>query len=195
MALLPSRMADRQFRYSQWTKIGTYAYGSLNHYYALTFALGDLPNAQETEFAALYKQYRIDRVTVKFVPYCTNNTAGDWMGNPTDSSVTHQSLVSVAIDYDDNVAPTNEAAVLEYENVQLHPAIGQPWEIAFVPRAKLDTNNVNSVTVPSPWIDTGNTGVAHYGLKVCVPQIGGDVETVEGIHVYVRYDVTFRMVH
>jgi len=194
-ALLPARMADRQFHYSQWTKLGNYGFGSINHYYAMTFALADLPNAQESEFAAIYKQYRIDRVTVKFVPYCTTVTGGDWMANPADAAVVHQSLVSVAVDYNDNVAPANEAAVLEYENVQLHPSFGQPWEISLVPRAKLDTNNVNSVPVASPWIDTANTGVTHYGLKLCVPQIGGDVETVEGLHAYVRYDVTFRTVH
>lgn len=169
--------------------------GNIAHYYALTFAASDLPNTQETTLAALYNQYRIDRITVRFLPLVTNNTAGDWMANPLDAAVTHQSLTSVAICYDDAVAPANEAEVLEYENVTLHPTMGQPWEVSFVPRMKLDTNTVNSVPMSGVWLDTGNLGVTHFGIKVCVPTIAGDVESVEGIFLYARYDISFRQIH
>ncbi len=189
------RSAERIVKYSVWTKLGGYAGGSINHYYAWTFALADLPGSLESHLASIYKMYRLDRVTVKMVPDCTAVTAADWLGAPATFPVVRQSMTSLAIDFDDNIAPVSEADVLRYESCVLHPTFGPTWEVAFEPRAKLDTSNINSVPVKSPWIDTGNTGVTHFGVKVCVPAIGGAVDGVEIGSVYVRYEISLKTVH
>jgi len=192
---LPGRIAERTFKYSIWTKLGTVAMGNLAHTYSFTFAIADLPDTQEVSFAEIYKMYRIDRITCKFVPVVTNVTGSDWRGSNPPGPVVHQSLTSAAVQFNDSVTPANESEVLGYENVALHPTFGQPWELSFIPRAKLDTNNVNSIPVASPWIDTANLGVAHYGLKICVADIGGYEETTLGAALYVRYDLSFKTVH
>ncbi len=180
----------RTHRFSQWTKLGTIPSGSLNHYLAFSFALSDLPGAQETEFAAIFRSYRINRITVKFCPLANVATAQDWL----QTGNTCNSMTSVAVCPNDDVVPGSEAEVLQFENVTLHPTIGQPWDVSFTPCAKVDTNNLNSMPVPAPWIDTGNVGVKHYGIKVCVPQTFGTQESIGLISMYVKYDIEFRTV-
>lgn len=186
---------DNILNVKQWCRGGTLAYGNTDHFYALTFALSDLPGTQESQFAAIYQQYRINRVTVRFVPFVTNVTYSDLIGTAPPMPVAHNSVVTTAVCYDDNVVPAAETELLEYQNCAMHNACGEPWEVSLNPKAKLDTSNVNSVPMTGLWLDTANLGVIHYGLKVSVRQTGGFSESIEGIYLYVRYDVSFRVIH
>lgn len=167
--------------------------GVINHYYGFSFALSDLPSTKETEIHTLFRQYRIDRVTLRFVPTCGVNTAGDWMGPSAYNPITFNSLTSIAICYDDDAAPASEADVLRYENVQLHPTMGQPWQISLVPRVKLDGNTINAYPMMGgQWVDTAMWSAKHYGVKICVPSIGGAADNELGFHLYVKYDYSLR---
>ncbi len=163
--------------------------GNLATGYAFTFAATDLPGAQDSEFASIFRMYRIDQVDVMFCPVATCVTAEDLVTGGRFTQMT-----SVAICYDDNLAPATESDVLQYENCTLHPTIGAPWTVSLKPRAKLDTNNINSIPIESPWIDTGNLTVAHHGIKVWNPIIGGANAAQTGIEMYVRYHMSFRTV-
>jgi len=163
--------------------------GNVASGYAFSFALSDLAGAQESEFASIFRMYRIDEISVLFSPYATCVTAEDLV---TGSRFTQ--MTSVAICYDDVLAPAAESDVLQYENVSLHPTIGQPWTVTLKPRAKLDSNNINSIPIESPWVDTGNLSVAHYGIKIWNPIIGGPNAAQSGINMYVRFKISFRTV-
>ncbi len=157
--------------------------------YAFNFALTDLPAAQETEFQNLFRMYRIDRIDVMFCPKVSTATIGDWV-----APVGFTGMTSVAICYDDVVAPVAETDVLQFENATLHPTLGSPWTVSLKPRAKLDANNINSVPIESPWLDTANLSVQHYGIKIWNPIVGTGVAAYVGIDIYARYHLSFRTV-
>lgn len=193
IACVPRSMKDQVHRFQTWTKLGTYNVGSVNHYYGFLFSLSDLPSTKETDVFALFRQYRINRVTLKFVPLMNVNTAGDWLGPDTYNAMTFNSMTSCAICYDDAGAPTSENDVLRYQNVTLHPTMGKPWEISFSPKVKLDGDNLNRFpAMGGQWIDTASPTAPHYGLKVCIPSVGGGAENDLGIHIYCKYDYSLR---
>lgn len=185
-------LASRVHNFAIWTKFITMNVGNTNKYYAFTFALSDLPTDTEVQFQNLFRMYRIDRIDLSFRPKMRTVTASDWVLPAGPAAF--NSTTSVAICYDDAVAPASENDVLSFENATLHQTIGEPWTVSFRPRAKLDTNNVNSVPLESPWIDTANVGVSHYGVKICVPLIGGPNQDESGIDIYARYHLSFRTV-
>ncbi len=182
-------LASRIHSFKQWTKFGSMNLGNVATGYAFNFALTDLPGAQETEFQALFRMYRIDKVDVMFVPKASSATIGDWM-----SPVVFSGVTSVAVCYDDVVAPAAETDVLQFENVSIHRSVGDPWTVSFKPRAKFDTNNINSAPVESPWLDTANLAVAHYGIKIWNTILGGSVAAYAGIDMYACYHISFRTV-
>jgi hypothetical protein len=73
-----------------------------------------------------------------------------------------------AVDYDDANTPTF-AALSQYSNVSDNGRTEGCYKV-FVPHMAIGVSNNSSLSssrnVPSSWIDSANTGVAHYGIKV-----------------------------
>lgn len=121
-----------------------------------TIALNQLPNSNE--FTSLYDQYRINGVSVRFVPRTSVSAlAAGERGN----------FYSV-IDYDDSVLPTSVNEMFERPNCKrttstsvhkryFKPAIAVPMyktAVAFGYGPKWKT-----------WIDISNPEVPHYAIK------------------------------
>lgn len=124
--------------------------------YAFNFMLSYLPSY--TEFTALYDQYQIAQVEVRFVPTAVTATALDQM----------QGFTALAVDYDDSVTPANIDTLLQYGSC----AVFSPTkEIMFRlrPRAALAAYSgafTSYANLGNMWIDVGSPSVQHYGLKV-----------------------------
>lgn len=120
------------------------------------FNLATVPNA--SEFTTLFDQYRIKQVTVTFLPnYIQANVP-----------------LYTALDYDDALTPPTLLSVFEKDTCRISEA-NQVVERTFNPRAlrEVYATPVTSgyETAVSPWLDTQNDTVPHYGLKYFIAQL------------------------
>jgi len=120
-----------------------------------TFNLASVPNS--ADFINTFDQYKIAQVRFKIV--CTQYSS--------------QAPVYTALDYDDAGTPTL-ANMLEKDTLRIsNSAI--VTERVFNPRVLQEVYNSPTTsgyaTVISPWLDTANSGVPHYGLKLYLPAI------------------------
>jgi len=117
-----------------------------------TFILSNLPDY--TDFTALFDQYCIIRVDLKFMPQTTEN----------NSTATPGSLLTV-VDHDDSASITSSQSY-EYESlVATNCTKGQIRTV--YPRVAIATYSgaFTSFANQRAWIDCGSPGVIHYGLK------------------------------
>jgi hypothetical protein len=137
------------------TFIFTYDAGSISAAVAGTsgsysIALSSFPTA--TLFAGFFDTYRIKQVKIMFNPISSVLTTGT------------TPPITTAIDYDDASASVN---LSDRDTAQTVPA-GSYFERIFIPRAAnaLYAGTFTSFgQLESPWIDSANAGVLHYGLK------------------------------
>lgn len=125
-----------------------------------SFTLGDLPDV--TDFTALYDQYKILGIKVEWLPRGNN------------SDIQAQNSISrffSVIDRDDDNGPASIDQLTQYESckmtntTQTHKRYFRPSIRVEVPLASGGTG----FAIKGPtWIDTTNTNVKHYGLKVGV---------------------------
>lgn len=121
--------------------------------FAFGFALANLPNS--SDFTSLFDSYRIDRI---------------------DAAVlggSNQLQLYAAVDYDDAVAPTGIAEMLERQNVQVKAITVnsiQQYRVTFVPRMPIEgsTGAGPQMAPVGTWIDTADPTVEHYGLKIWI---------------------------
>ncbi len=115
-----------------------------------SFSLSNLSNS--TDFSNLFDQYRISQITVSFIPnYIQANVP-----------------LYTAFDYDDASTPPNLLVMFEKESCRISEA-NQIVERTFNPRVLrevyVSTVSTGYETAISPWIDSQNDTVQHYGFK------------------------------
>jgi len=111
-----------------------------------------------TEFTALYDQYQIAQVDLRFVP--TVMTA-----SPLDPL---QGFIVLAVDYDDATTPANIDALYQYGSAAVFPA-NKEIRFSLRPRAALAAYSgafTSYANFGNMWIDVASPSVQHYGLKV-----------------------------
>jgi len=126
----------------------------------LSFQLSNFANV--SNYTAVFDQYRIMQVSVKFIP--TNTTTSS--GSPGVGGVLY-----TVIDYDDQNTPTNLTTMLSYDSLAVTPP-GQIEERTINPRlavaaysgAFTSFANLSNQT----WIDAASSSVQYYGLKYYV---------------------------
>ena len=95
-----------------------------------------------------------------------------------------------AIDFNDNVAPTGQAELLEYGTCQQH-FMDRPRKVSFVPRIKIGgTDVVTPSIVPvmemaPQWLSTDQAKIGHYGLKWAFSPTLQQVDTVVNVYIEV----------
>ena len=176
-----------------------------NNLFALTFSIaqvnaylngavfGTFPMGNMAEYQALFDEYRLDEVSLKFV-YSANSTS------PTTSGVMPNILF--ARDYTD-AGGTSLAQIQQYPDCQsLQFVAGKPHTISLKPRVRLSVLAAGGATTVS--LDAGKkfmsftdgtapTTVEHFGLKgVFDNQLTGPALYNGYITVYPTYYVTFR---
>jgi hypothetical protein len=137
---------------------------------------------QFSSFAAVFDQYKIDRIEAWLMPYGTGTVAG------------YNSLgkMYTVVDYDDTNLPSSIAALQQYENCTTsrftdgHYINFQP-HIASAAYGGAFTQFLNE---PSRWIDCASTGTFHYGMKMALDNTnsGSDVK----VDMFTRIHVSFR---
>jgi hypothetical protein len=127
---------------------------------ALAFALSDLPSA--SDFTSLFDQWKIQQVTVKFMPASL----------PSNSNAFHLPPLYTVVDYDDNVLPTSIATLQQYSSLQVIPSATVTHCRTLTPRLATSvfgngvlTNYANARL----WCDSAYPSVAWYGLKYGLP--------------------------
>jgi len=152
--------------------------------------LADFPNY--AEFTALFDAYRIRRLTYSFYPARGNVGQADGSTGPQPVVET----LTTAIDFNDNVAPTGQAELLEYGTCQQH-FMDRPRKVSFVPRIKIGgTDVVTPAIVPvmemaPQWLSTDQPKIGHYGLKWAFSPTLQQSDTV--VNVYIEAEIEFKL--
>lgn len=131
------------------TTVGSGASGGL------TFNLLQLPNP--SDFTLLFDQYRIVQITVVVVP----------------TGIQQQVPVYTAFDYDDSTVPGSPVVLLEKETLRISSS-NLISERTFSPTVLRVTagpspTSVISETATSPWLDSAENGIPHFGFKYFIP--------------------------
>jgi hypothetical protein len=137
------------------------AQASANTYFALAFNLYDL--AQVANWTALFDQYRIDKVEVKFQSQGTNVDLHTYVTLNAENPA-----IWMVLDFDDNTTPTSLAQILEYDNVEVTES-GSGFFATVYPSLTPSVYSAGAFSgyavERAGWIDCANTAVPHYGLK------------------------------
>lgn len=163
------------FKRTLYTSIQINPFNGIVHYgnigagigAAGSFNLGELPNS--AEFTALFDQYRICAVKMKFV-YSNNVSQGSSVGN----TATNLPNLYTVLDKDDGTPFTTIAQMTESDTFKVsrldrvvtrfirpRPATAV-YQGAFTGYAQQISN---------PWIDAGTPAVQYYGIKWAVDPI------------------------
>lgn len=123
------------------------------------FAFSDLP--QSGSFSALFDQYKIDWIVIKFMP----------RGNMNQASATNNQIMGTyltAIDLDDTANISTEDALRQFVTCQEYEMY-QPHTRQFKPHVAIAAYGGSVFTsfanAGNQWIDFANTGVPHYGCR------------------------------
>ncbi len=152
--------------------------------YSYQLALSDLNEV--ASFTSIYDQYRIDRVQVNVMPVT--------LPNNTSLTALPYAFCAIVTDYDDSATLASFALALNYQNCRVIGP-GQGHSRTIIPHTNLagfDGATAYAISKPAPWIDCANTGVTHYGIKICVKQSTSTF--VSGWYVWMTYQVSFRRV-
>jgi len=147
---------------------------------AFQFALSDLPGY--TDFN-IYDQYRIKRIDVMFVPTMTVNTS---YYNAAD--VEHGlPVIHTCSDYDDAVVPTL-SEVLQHASCVTHGPFNKMITSTITPRVSTALYQgafTGYGQLQDQWINTGSSGVQHFGLKYAV--VGASGSSYNNMYIYAKF--------
>ncbi len=159
-------------------------------YFAIAFQLSDL--TQSTTLAALFDQYRIEKVKVHFKSrnnaVSVFNTASPNGGVPTGYLV---------VDRDDGTALTSMSDPLQYDNVVSFNG-EEDSTVELVPSITPAVYSGGAfsgyTTAPSTshWIDIANTSIPAYGIKGAVGPLSASVTSSWVWDITAEYIVSFR---
>lgn len=163
-----NRIARQVHSYKRIVNLGTYvasqspATGYAPAKGAFSFNMNLVPNA--AEYSALYDQYKINGVSLRFIPK-TNQFQGGTSG--TQNALGYGQVITV-LDYDDSGTPISKDALLEFGSAkvsrsnQIHKRYFKPkmLNLAFI------NAGTNGYSVgPARWLDWNQSTVEHYGVK------------------------------
>ena len=98
--------------------------------------------------------------------------------------------------FNDNVAPTSQAELLEYGTAQQH-FMDRPRKVSFVPKIKMGgTDIVASSIVPviesrPLFLSTNQAKIGHYGLRWAFSPTLQQTDTV--VNVYIEAEIEFKL--
>lgn len=149
---------------------------------SLQFTLSSLNSA--AEYVNLFDFYRIDKVTVHFIPRINESV-------PT--AALSDANLFIYIDYDDSVAPVSNTTMYQQDNLIISE-FNKRKSITFVPRILYDASSptgASSVSAKPQWIDCAQQDVRHFGIKFGAQAIppGGNTQRWD---IYVDYYLSFK---
>jgi len=162
---------------------------------ALTFQLSDIPGY--TNFTAVWDEYQITGVTLKFVQPFDASIIGAF--NPVTGATTNviiQPSLLTAADFTDAVTPT-ESILLTHEDCIIHGQMDTPKMVSVKP-VPLGALYQGAFTgygrEDNQWVECNSAGVQHYGLKYGLVR-GSNVPTINFPYiVWATYHLRFRKI-
>lgn len=153
------------FKRSYYVANGLTAFGA-NSFNAIAVGLNSVPN--HAEFTALYDQYKITGVKIKFLP----------RGNSSDVSTQNNiSSLFTAIDLDDSQVPTSVDQLLQYQNMKMvrtTQSLVRYWKPKFnVGTLSTLAGGLSGKMNTTGWIDVTDDSVLHYGCKTALTALAG----------------------
>lgn len=155
-----NRQPVHYFKRSYYVTNGLTAFGA-NSYTPVNIALTSLPNY--TEFTALYDQYKITGLKVKFVP----------RGNSSD--ITTQNNISslfTVIDLDDGNPLTTVDQAMQYQSMKM--CRSTQTQVRYL-KPRFNVGAINQVAGgligkknTNGWLDCTSDSVVHYGIKTAL---------------------------
>jgi len=152
----------------------------------VTSALGD--TSKYTSYQAVYDEYRIVRVRVRFVNMYNNVT----VATPTNTNTGGR--FTACIDWDDAVTPTGYPDILNHQNVETGNWL-HAYSFDYVPKALLGASTgsvIAGAPVSKPWLDTAQPAILHYGIKWLIDPDNFTGLSVPIFSVWAEYDLEFR---
>lgn len=152
----------------------------------VTSALGD--TSKYTSYQAVYDEYRIVRVRVRFVNQYNNATLSSTVLD------TASGRFAACIDWDDAVTPTGYPDILNHQNVETGNWL-HAYSFDYVPKALLGANTgsvIAGAPVSKPWLDTAQPAILHYGIKWMIDPDTYGVLVNPIFSVWAEYDLEFR---
>lgn len=151
------KSSQRVYRFTRHCDISPSLLSNINPTFgSINFSLNDLPNY--TEFTSLYDMYKINAVTVTFIPQMTENVSAVTLNNPYANTRFYS-----CIDYNDNSPPTTIDEVRQYQNCKVTSILRMHKRYIYKPKV-LDAGGYTF----SPWISTAFPSNNYYGLKYAV---------------------------
>jgi len=163
--------------------------GGVQSYGTVTSSLNDI--TKTSSYQAVYDEYRITRVRVKFVP-CFNDAL---ISTGTTNS---SGNFACCIDWDDAVTPSSYADILNHQNVETGNWL-RTYSFDYVPKVLVGaetTTVVAAAPISKPWLDTSVATVLHFGLKWTIDPVANAIVLPGGapiFSVWSEYDLEFRM--
>lgn len=170
-----------------WADPLTIAQADVDAFGAFDFRLAYVD--QGAAYAALYQQYRIDKVELFFRPMYRANPA---LATP----LFIVPLIFTAVDLNDISSWGAMSSAQRAAGVVVHDDSGG-FGVSFTPRVAMAVyaGAFTAFAAPAerPWLDTGSDAVRHFGLKWAI--LGGGIgATAEQVwNVAIRYTVSFRL--
>lgn len=156
----------------------------------LTWCLNDLPSS--AEFTALFDEYRIDYIDVKFM-YDKS------VAESVPEGGSFLPIIYLVKDYDDSTPPgTDYATLLQYDNLVVR-RLDKDFTVRIRPRASVAAYSgtfTSYMAAPSKaWCDCNSPSVAFYGIKYIVDggiEGGVGTKTIGHLRMISTYHMSFR---
>lgn len=163
----------------------------------IVVSLNDCPQA--ATFTALYDQYRINKVVLKFIPM---NNSFSATSNQTESALSltsaHPGCLHTVIDTDGNPSSTLDG-MSEYPSFKIYPVFsGKIVTMTAVPGIQMASQvagggSATNITKKKQWIDCNSSQVNHFvGGYLLNPYVNN--LTYQSYQIYAYYYLSFRNV-
>lgn len=177
-ASMPTFRCKRSYNYGNITPIAL----EFGNWFGML--LSNVPNVGE--FTSLFQEYRITRFAYTFTWLSANNANNVGV------------ILHTAPQFRNSTAPTSLNDVMEISGVH-KIALGsdhrQRQVVVSRPMVDISTNSSTSYLVKSPWLQTTDTGVLHYGFWIWYQHFTTTYALGQVLDVNVEVSLEFRGTH
>jgi len=151
----------------------------------LKFNLDDIPGY--ADLAAVFDQYKIDKVDLRFVPNQTNQ-------GMVASAALYRSRLYTAFDPNDATVPSTLNELIQYQNCSQTPYL-EEYKRTVYPRLAVNSSDEEGTVTLNPansWCQTSQKDVDWYGLKIGASANGNSAPTVQSWLILAKFYFSFK---
>lgn len=154
--------------------------------YAYAFALQDIQD--DTELAALFDNYKLSRVKVKFMPVAA--PIQSYLGGTATTPATYPTpfYMHGAIDTNDASDPTSADEVLQYQNCKSWRS-DRGKKFYWKPSIEYSVDGHTAGVKPASYLDCAQKNIRHYGLKLWIEPMPNN-NNLAAVNMTLRREIT-----